>query len=150
MIFKFQQGGVTPPFVAYQPVIVSDKRTTSTSEMAEKVATDSEKGKLSDKDLYTMLKEKLKGLPSDVEEAMTKIQQVENIAKMDFDGMKTWTRGCSPSNHSLFYNAIHEDELQEFWGLQNVIKKEYDLTDIRQDNYKDIIFGTIEELKVQS
>ena len=86
MIFKFQQGGVTPPFVAYQPVIVSDKRTTSTSEMAEKVATDSEKGKLSDKDLYTMLKEKLKGLPSDVEEAMTKIQQVENIAKMDFDG----------------------------------------------------------------
>lgn len=86
MIFKFQQGGVTPPYVAYQPVIVSDKRTTSTSEMAEKVATDSEKGKLSDKDLYTMLKEKLKGLPSDVEEAMFKIQQVENIAKMDFDG----------------------------------------------------------------
>ena len=86
MIFKFQQGGVTPPYVAYQPVIVSDKRTTSPLEMAEKVATDSEKGKLSDKDLYTMLKEKLKGLPSDVEEAMTKIQQVENIAKMDFDG----------------------------------------------------------------
>ena len=86
MIFKFQQGGITPPYVAYQPVIVSDKRTTSTSEMAEKVATDSEKGKLSDKDLYTMLKEKLKGLPSDVEEAMFKIQQVENIAKMDFDG----------------------------------------------------------------
>lgn len=86
MIFKFQQGGVTPPYVAYQPVIVSDKRTTSPSEMAEKVATDSEKGKLSDKDLYIMLKEKLKGLPSDVEEAMTKIQQVEKIAKMDFDG----------------------------------------------------------------
>lgn len=86
MIFKFQQGGVTPPYVAYQPVIVSDKRTTSPSEMAEKVAMDSEKGKLSDKDLYTMLKEKLKGLPSDVEEAMFKIQQVENIAKMDFDG----------------------------------------------------------------
>lgn len=86
MIFKFQQGGVTPPYVAYQPVIVSDKRTTSPSEMAEKVVTDSEKGKLSDKDLYTMLKEKLKGLPSDVEEAMTKIQQVEKIAKMDFDG----------------------------------------------------------------
>lgn len=86
MIFKFQQGGTTPPYVAYQPVIVSDKRTTSPSEMAEKVATDSEKGKLTDKDLYTMLKEKLKGLPSDVEEAMYKIQQVENIAKMDFDG----------------------------------------------------------------
>lgn len=69
------------------------------------------------------------------------------IAKMDFDGMKTWTKGCSPSNHSLFYDAIHKEELQKFWGLWSVIKREYDLTDIRQDNYKDIIFGTIEELK---
>ena len=34
MIFKFQQGGITPPFVAYQPVIVSDKRTTATQEEA--------------------------------------------------------------------------------------------------------------------
>lgn len=86
MIFKFQQGGTTPPYVAYQPVIVSDKRTTATQEeaAAAKVAIDSDKGKLTSKDLYTMLKEKLKGLPSDVDVAMWKLQSVEESLNLDF------------------------------------------------------------------
>ena len=86
MIFKFQQGGTTPPYVAYQPVIVSDKRTTATQEeaAAAKVASDSDKGKLTSKDLYTMLKEKLKGLPSDVDVAMWKLQSVEESLNLDF------------------------------------------------------------------
>ena len=86
MIFKFQQGGTTPPYVAYQPVIVSDKRTTTTQEeaAAAKVASDSDKGKLTSKDLYTMLKEKLKGLPSDVNAAMWKLQSVEESLNLDF------------------------------------------------------------------
>lgn len=84
MIFKFQQGGTTPPFVAYQPVIVSDKRTTATQEAAAKVASDADKGKLTSKDLYTMLKEKLKGLPSDVDAAMWKLQSVEESLNLDF------------------------------------------------------------------
>ena len=84
MIFKFQQGGTTPPYVAYQPVIVSDKRATTTQEAAAKVASDSDKGKLTSKDLYTMLKEKLKGLPSDVDAAMWKLQSVEESLNLDF------------------------------------------------------------------
>ena len=86
MIFKFDQGGATPPYVAYQPVIVSDKRTTATQEeaVAAKVASDSDKGKLTSKDLYTMLKEKLKGLPSDVDAAMWKLQSVEESLNLDF------------------------------------------------------------------
>ena len=68
------------------------------------------------------------------------------IAKMEFDGMKDWIAGCSPSRHSLFYNAIHEDKLTSFWGLGSVEKQEHDLTDITQENYKEIIFGTIEDL----
>ena len=86
MIFKFDQGGATPPYVAYQPVIVSDKRTTATQEeaAAAKVANDSDKGKLTSKDLYTMLKEKLKGLPSDVDAAMWKLQSVEESLNLDF------------------------------------------------------------------
>lgn len=84
MIFKFDQGGATPPYVAYQPVIVSDKRTTATQEAAAKVASDSDKGKLTSKDLYTMLKEKLKGLPSDVDTAMWKLQSVEESLNLDF------------------------------------------------------------------
>ena len=86
MIFKCQQGGATPPYVAYQPVIVADKRTTATQEeaAAAKVVSDSDKGKLSSKDLYTMLKEKLKGLPSDVDAAMWKLQSVEESLNLDF------------------------------------------------------------------
>lgn len=84
MIFKFDQGGTTPPYVAYQPVIVSDKRTSATQEAAAKVASDSDKGKLTSKDLYTMLKEKLKGLPSDVDTAMWKLQSVEESLNLDF------------------------------------------------------------------
>lgn len=91
MIFKFQQGGATPPFVAYQPVIVSDKRTTATQEeaLAAKATKESESGKLSSKDLYTMLKEKLKGLPNDVNIAMNQLQQLEQLTSMDFDGSFT-------------------------------------------------------------
>lgn len=91
MIFKFQQGGTTPPFVAYQPVIVSDKRTTATQEeaLAAKATKDSESGKLTSKDLYTMLKEKLKGLPSDVNTAMNQLQQLEQLTQMDFDSSFT-------------------------------------------------------------
>ena len=86
MIFKFQQGGTTPPFVAYQPVIVSDKRTSAIPEeaAAAKIASDADKGKLTSKDLYTMLKEKLKGLPSDVDVAMWKLQSVEESLNLDF------------------------------------------------------------------
>ena len=86
MIFKFDQGGTTPPYVAYQPVIVSDKRTSAIPEeaAAAKVASDADKGKLTSKDLYTMLKEKLKGLPSDVDVAMWKLQSVEESLNLDF------------------------------------------------------------------
>ena len=91
MIFKFQQGGTTPPFVAYQPVIVSDKRTTATQEeaLAAKATKDSASGELTSKDLYTMLKDKLKGLPSDVNIAMNQLQQLEQLTQMDFDGSFT-------------------------------------------------------------
>lgn len=91
MIFKFQQGGITPPFVAYQPVIVSDKRTTATQEeaLAAKATKDSASGQLTSKDLYTMLKEKLKGLPSDVNIAMNQLQQLEQLTQMDFDSSFT-------------------------------------------------------------
>lgn len=72
-----------------------------------------------------------------------------HVAKMEFEGMQGWTKGCSPSNHSLFYNAIHDDSWTSFWGLKKVEKQEHDLTDVTQENYKDIIFGTIEKLAEQ-
>lgn len=92
MIFKYQQGGATNlPFVNYQPVIISDKRTTATQEeaLAAKATKQSESGQLTSKDLYTMLKEKLKGLPSDVNMAMQQLQDLEQLANIDFDGSTT-------------------------------------------------------------
>ena len=68
------------------------------------------------------------------------------VTRMDFDGIPSWSKGCSPANHTLFYNAIHEEELQSFWGLSRVIKKNYELTDVKQGNYNEMIFGTIETL----
>lgn len=84
MIFKFDQGGATPPYVSYQPVIVSDKRTSAIPEEAVAAKVASDKDKLTSKDLYTMLKEKLKGLPSDVDVAMWKLQSVEESLNLDF------------------------------------------------------------------
>lgn len=92
MIFKYQQGGgFALPFVNYQPVVVSDKRTGMTQEqaLASKATKDSESGKLTSKDLYTMLKDKLKGLPSDVDMAMDNLRQLQVAASMDFDGSLT-------------------------------------------------------------
>lgn len=92
MIFKYEQGGAANlPFVNYQPVIISDKRTTATQEeaLAAKATKQSESGQLTSKDLYTMLKEKLKGLPSDVNVAMQQLGDLEDMAHMDFDGSLT-------------------------------------------------------------
>lgn len=78
-----------------------------------------------------------------------------------------------PSNHTLFYNAIHAVDMYEeietenglsrivakvgyeskvsssFWGFQNAVCSEIKLVDITADNYKDKIFGTIEYLSNQ-
>jgi hypothetical protein len=63
---------------------VSDKRTSAIPEEAAAAKVASDKGKLTSKDLYTMLKEKLKGLPSDVDVAMWKLQSVEESLNLDF------------------------------------------------------------------
>lgn len=95
------------------------------------------------------------------------------IAKMNFGDISEWSKGCSPSNHTLFYNAIHAVDMYEeietenglsrivakvgyeskvsssFWGFQNAVCSEIKLVDITADNYKDKIFGTIEYLSNQ-
>lgn len=91
------------------------------------------------------------------------------IAKMDFGDISAWTPGCSPANHTIFYNAIHGvssynlyysgnniliepiDDYKKkveksFWGFQNLIRSDTNLVEVTQDNYKEKIFGKIEEL----
>ena len=90
------------------------------------------------------------------------------VAKIDFGDLSDWSKGCSPANHGLFYNAIHPDDVlyeekgvlgditvigpcqgmeekvsKTFWGFKELKSVSHDLVIINQNNYKDIIFGTI-------
>lgn len=91
------------------------------------------------------------------------------ISKMNFGDISDWSSGCSTTNHTLFYNAIHGDSLYElneddkyvyvepmeeykekvennFWGFKSLVRVDSNLLDVDQDNYKEKIFGKIEEL----
>ena len=86
------------------------------------------------------------------------------VGKFEYKDICSWTPGCSPANHYIFYDAMHNDELfkiesagdikvsvpvdekvsGKYWGLKKVTFKEINLVDINADNYYDEIFGTIE------
>lgn len=67
MIFKFQQGGsAIPPFVSYQPVMVTNDGTSEATNIAGSSKSSEESLDLTDKDLLKML-EKLEGLPNDMQ-----------------------------------------------------------------------------------
>ena len=93
------------------------------------------------------------------------------IAKMDFNDLTNWGRGCSNGDHEKFYDAIHAqyylDEIEKgegimeirpkkmyeekvadtFWGLEKIICSEIKLVDVTKENYKEKIIGEIERLK---
>lgn len=151
MIFKFQQGGTTPPFVAYQPVIVSDKRTTTTQEeaLAAKATKESESGKLSSKDLYTMLKEKLKGLPSDVNIAMNQLQQLEQLTSMDFDGSFTQNIESKYLSTLQTMNQLSFSREQYDKALDNV-KSNGGLNEAAIDQYGQVYMTNGKDYKLMS
>lgn len=151
MIFKFDQGGATPPFVAYQPVIVSDKRTTATQEeaLAAKATKESESGKLSSKDLYTMLKEKLKGLPNDVNIAMNQLQQLEQLTSMDFDGSFTQNIESKYLSTLQTMNQLSFSREQYDKALDNV-KSNGGLNEAAIDQYGQVYMTNGKDYKLMS
>ena len=151
MIFKFQQGGTTPPFVAYQPVIVSDKRTTTTQEeaLAAKATKESKSGKLSSKDLYTMLKEKLKGLPNDVNIAMNQLQQLEQLTSMDFDGSFTQNIESKYLSTLQTMNQLSFSREQYDKALDNV-KSNGGLNEAAIDQYGQVYMTNGKDYKLMS
>lgn len=151
MIFKFQQGGTTPPFVAYQPVIVSDKRTTATQEeaLAAKATKESENGKLSSKDLYTMLKEKLKGLPNDVNIAMNQLQQLEQLTSMDFDDSFTQNIESKYLSTLQTMNQLSFSREQYDKALDNV-KSNGGLNEAAIDQYGQVYMTNGKDYKLMS
>lgn len=151
MIFKFQQGGTTPPFVAYQPVIVSDKRTTATQEeaLAAKATKESESGKLSSKDLYIMLKEKLKGLPNDINIAMNQLQQLEQLTSMDFDGSFTQNIESKYLSTLQTMNQLSFSREQYDKALDNV-KSNGGLNEAAIDQYGQVYMTNGKDYKLMS
>ena len=151
MIFKFQQGGTTPPFVAYQPVIVSDKRTTATQEeaLAAKATKASESGKLTSKDLYTMLKEKLKGLPSDVDVAMSQLKSLEQLAAMDFDGSFTQSLESKYLSTLSTMNKLSFSREQYDEAMKNV-KANGGLNEAAIDQYGQVYMTDGKDFKMMS
>lgn len=151
MIFKFQQGGTTPPFVAYQSVIVSDKQTTATQEeaLAAKATKESESGKLSSKDLYTMLKEKLKGLPNDVNIAMNQLQQLEQLTSMDFDGSFTQNIESKYLSTLQTMNQLSFSREQYDKALDNV-KSNGGLNEAAIDQYGQVYMTNGKDYKLMS
>lgn len=151
MIFKFDQGGATPPYVAYQPVIVSDKRTTATQEeaLAAKATKESESGKLSSKDLYIMLKEKLKGLPNDVNIAMNQLQQLEQLTSMDFDGSFTQNIESKYLSTLQTMNQLSFSREQYDKALDNV-KSNGGLNEAAIDQYGQVYMTNGKDYKLMS
>lgn len=151
MIFKFQQGGATPPYVAYQPVIVSDKRTTATQEeaLAAKATKDSESGKLTSKDLETMLKEKLKGLPNDVDATMKQLQWLEQLSSLDFNNAFTQNIESKYLSALSTMNKLTFSREQYDKAMENVILNG-GLNEAAIDQYGQVYMTNGKEFKLMS
>ena len=110
MIIKFQQGGALPPFVSYQPVMV----TPSTQAAPAQAQADPKKEDLTDKDMLEMLG-KLDGLPSDMT-ALTHVLQ-------NFYVNEQYSPSAMPNTSSI--SSRYLSVLQQL-KIANFNRKEYD------------------------
>lgn len=108
MIFKFQQGGAMPPFVSYTPVIIQDKRTLGTGEEESSEKSSKNTGQITEKDALGMIKEMLKGLPSDQSIAM------KQIAPLFRGPLSRWDTSSSTSIASKYLKALNTLSTLEF------------------------------------
>lgn len=96
MIFKFDQGGWIPPLASYTPVIVSDKRVpAATQETSNK-----SDGGLSNKEIFSMIKDRFNGLPSDQQAVMAKLTPI-------FAPTNIWDPSTTGSIESKYLQALN-------------------------------------------
>lgn len=96
MIFKFDQGGWIPPLASYTPVIISDKRVpTTTQETSSK-----SDGDLSNKEIFSMIKDRFNGLPSDQQAVMAKLSSI-------FAPTNIWDPSTTASTESKYLQALN-------------------------------------------
>lgn len=88
------------------------------------------------------------------------------VAKFEYDDIASWSKGCSPAKHYIFYDPIYDFEYKEFerhfilteveesykqryWGLKRVACYEVPLTEITGENAYDIIMGGFKKLRMK-
>lgn len=88
------------------------------------------------------------------------------LSKFEYADMNSWSEGCSPTNHWVFYDPLRlldyknfsiNDDLtiaipknekvsKTYWGLQKVTTKKLDLFEVTSGNLEEKIFGAFDEL----
>ena len=107
MILKFDKGGWTPPLASYTPVIVSDKRVPATTQ-SESSKSD---GGLTNKEIFSMIKDRFQGLPSDQQAVMAKLTPI-------FAPTNVWDPSTTASTESKYLQALNAVANLEFNNKQ--------------------------------
>lgn len=90
-------------------------------------------------------------------------QPMVTLARYDYDDIKSWSPGCSPANHYIFYDPLYYLDYQEkediyitevneefgkkYWGLRRVKCIMVPLVEITQENAYEKIFGNFNRLR---
>ena len=107
MILKFDKGGWMPPLASYTPVIVSDKRVPATTQ-SESSKSD---GGLTNKEIFSMIKDRFQGLPSDQQAVMAKLTPI-------FAPTNVWDPSTTASTESKYLQALNAVANLEFNNKQ--------------------------------
>lgn len=107
MILKFDKGGWMPPLSSYTPVIISDKRVPATTQ-SESSKSD---GGLTNKEIFSMIKDRFQGLPSDQQAVMTKLTPI-------FASTNVWDPSTTASTESKYLQALNAVANLEFNNKQ--------------------------------
>lgn len=132
MIFKFDQGGWMPPLASYTPVIVSDKRVpTTTQETSSK-----SEGGLTNKEIFSMIKDRFKGLPSDQQAVMAKLSPI-------FAPTNIWDPSTTASTESKYLQALNavanlEFNLNQYNTVYNHLQEKGGLNEAAMDGYGNV------------
>jgi len=88
------------------------------------------------------------------------------LSKFEYNDIDTWSEGCSPANHWVFYYPLRNSNYMNFnyidnltiaipqnekvsktyWGLKKVTTKKLDLFEVTSENLQEKIFGSFDEL----
>lgn len=123
-ILEMQNGGGMPPFTFYQPVMVNDvapQAVTSpyaTQQSAKASSSAEEKGKLTDKDLMSMLGQ-IDGLPSDMESVFNMMQRFYRLQQIDSSGVSSLSSAYLRALQSVKNATFNKKEFDKAYRVSS-------------------------------